>query len=120
MAASIDPNSEFVGAECVDSHRLDSLFKDSGPSLIKIDTQGFEREVLAGAPIALSRAVGVLMELPIINFYENSWRVPDALDRMRDLGFVLCQIEPVGHHHADPMATIEFDCLFRRATERID
>ena len=49
MAASIDPNSEFVGASTCDFHRLDSLFKNSGPSLIKIDTQGFEREVLAGA-----------------------------------------------------------------------
>jgi FkbM family methyltransferase len=119
-APSIDPNSEIVGAECVDSRRLDSLIRDSGPSLIRIDTQGFEREVLAGASVALSRVVGVLMELPIINIYEDHWYLPEALDYMRNLGFLLCQMEPVGHHHLDPMATIEFDCLFRRATEGID
>jgi hypothetical protein len=39
---------------------------------------------------------------------------------MGELGFVPCQIDPVNHHQADRMATIEFDCLFRREADGID
>jgi FkbM family methyltransferase len=43
-AASIDPESEIIGRELVQCWTLDS-FESKAPALIKIDTQGFEREV---------------------------------------------------------------------------
>ncbi len=55
---------------------LDELAASQGPTLIKIDTQGFEREVLKGATRALSQAAGVFMELPI-----------HQADRMADIEF---------------------------------
>jgi FkbM family methyltransferase len=122
-AASIDPQSGTIGREKVICRTLDEMVGggDKAPvSLIKIDTQGFEREVLKGARLALSQSAGVLMELPIIHAYEGSWSFPEAVEYMDDLGFLPCQIDPVNYHHADPMAAVEFDCLFRRRNDRID
>jgi hypothetical protein len=60
------------------------------------------------------------MELPIVDVYDRSWPFSDAVTHMDELGFMPCQIDPVGHHHADPMAAVEFDCLFRRKASGID
>jgi FkbM family methyltransferase len=118
-APSIDPQSKIVGRERVECRTLDS-FNVSVPCIIKIDTQGFEREVLKGASATLERTVGVLMELPIVDVYKGSWSFSEAIQTMGGLGFVPCQIDPVNHHHQDAMAAIEFDCLFRRKTQEID
>jgi FkbM family methyltransferase len=120
-ASSIDPASGIVGREKVACKTLDELATPSqAPTLIKIDTQGFEREVLKGATRALSQAAGVFMELPIIDVYDGSWSFLEGIKTMDELGFAPCQIDPVNHHQADRMATIEFDCLFRRKNDVID
>jgi FkbM family methyltransferase len=46
-----------------------------GKILIKIDTQGFERQVIEGGSKTVARSKGVLMEVPIIALYNNSWRL---------------------------------------------
>jgi FkbM family methyltransferase len=119
-AASVDPESGIVGREKVACKTLDEVAASQGPTLIKIDTQGFEREVLKGATRALSQAAGVFMELPIIGLYDGSWSFLEAIKTMGELGFVPCQIDPVNHHQADRMAAVEFDCLFRRKADGID
>jgi FkbM family methyltransferase len=85
----------------------------SGRMLIKIDTQGYERQVIAGGRQTLSRALGVLMELPIIHVYEGEWQFHEALRFMADTGFVPAQIQPVNYHGEDNVSAVEFDCLFR-------
>lgn len=119
-ASSIDPESGIVAREKIACRMLDEIALPEGVSLIKIDTQGFEREVLKGATRALSQAAGVFMELPIIDVYDGSWSFLEAIRTMGELGFVPCQIDPVNHHHADRMAAVEFDCLFRRKDNAID
>jgi FkbM family methyltransferase len=113
-----DPDSEIVDSEEVPVETLDSMTL-GGPSatFLKIDTQGFEREVLDGAAQLLKSTTGVLLELPIIHLYESSWTMPAALEYMRERGFVLCQVEQNNHHPDDPMATFEFDCVFRRVSD---
>jgi FkbM family methyltransferase len=119
-AARIDPESSFGHVETVDAFTLDDIVVGDESYLIKIDTQGFEQEILAGGKRSVTGAAGILMELPVINLYENVWTLHEAVAHMRELGFVLCQIEPVGYHPLDPMAVIEFDCLFRRHRHGID
>lgn len=120
-ASTIDPDSSFAGSETVEVKTLDELVKPNGGAyFIKIDTQGFEREVLDGGKTAVAGAVGLLMELPIINTYDDTWTFHEAVGHMRGLGFIPCQIDPVGHHQADPMAVIDFDCLFRQKATGVD
>ncbi len=83
--------------------------------MLKIDTQGFEREVLEGAQKTLSLVKGVLLELPIVNFYEGTWSFSEALDYMVARGWLLAQVEPVGYDPQDGVSAVELDCLFRRS-----
>jgi FkbM family methyltransferase len=96
-ALSLKNNSqEFHGGivadrvESVPMWTLDHIAtKYDGNILIKIDTQGFERQVIEGGGKTLARSKGVLMELPIIALYNNLWRLSEAIEYMDGVGFVL-------------------------------
>jgi FkbM family methyltransferase len=87
---------------------------------LKIDTQGFERQVLLGAKKTLPTLKGVQMELPVIHLYAGVWGLADAISFMSEQGFVVAQMNPVNCHHLDPVSWVETDCLFRRVDPRID
>ena len=84
--------------------------------LLKIDTQGYEKEVIEGAKQTISRVADILMELPVIHTYKFEWHFHEALKYMFELGFVPAQIQAVGYHSVDNVSAVEFDCLFRRVT----
>ena len=92
----------------------------SANTLLKIDTQGFEKQVLMGGKKALGNISGVLMELPIIHLYEGNWQFHEAVEFMADAGFVPAQIHPVNFHWIDKVSLVEVDCLFRPRDERLD
>jgi FkbM family methyltransferase len=94
--------------------------KCDGKILIKIDTQGFERQVIEGGSKTVARSKGVLMEVPIIALYNNSWRLSEAIEYMDGIGFVPTQIDPVNYHPMDRQALVEIDCLFRPRDQRLD
>ena len=81
--------------------------------LLKIDTQGYERQVIEGAGQTIPQMAAILMELPVIHTYKGEWHLHDALKYMFDLGFVPAQIQAVGYHNSDTVSAVEFDCLFR-------
>jgi FkbM family methyltransferase len=85
--------------------------------LLKIDTQGYERQVLEGGRQSLARMSGILMELPVIRTYAGEWAFDEALKYMADAGFVPAQMQPVGFHTKDKVSAVEFDCLFRPRSE---
>lgn len=86
----------------------------NGNLLLKIDTQGYEPQVLEGGKRILARSLGVLMELPAIHVYRGEWKLQEALEYMENAGFVLAQAQAVGYHGRDAAAAVDFDCLFRR------
>jgi FkbM family methyltransferase len=85
----------------------------AGKTLLKIDTQGYERQVIEGGRQTVPQMLGILMELPIIRVYEGEWQFHEALKFMADAGFVPAQIQPVNYHGVDNVSAVEFDCLFR-------
>lgn len=85
----------------------------SGKILLKIDTQGYEKQVIDGGQQTLQRSLGILMELPIIHVYKGEWQFHEAIEFMAGLGFVPAQIQPVGYHGKDKVSAVDFDCLFR-------
>ena len=120
-AVQHEPDAAVTHAEPIHVRRLDEIGLDlTGNVLLKIDTQGYERQVLEGAEGVLPRMKGVLMELPLINLYEGNWSLPDAVIFMAASGFVPAQIHPVSYHALDPVSVIEVDCLFRPRDDRLD
>jgi FkbM family methyltransferase len=84
-----------------------------GKILLKVDTQGYERQVIEGGRQTLPRLAGIMLELPIIHAYEGVWQFHEAIKFLDDAGFVPAQITPVGYHTVDKVSAVEFDCLFR-------
>ncbi len=85
----------------------------NGGIFLKVDTQGYERQVLEGGSNTLPKVLGLMLELPVIRIYEGQWQFQEALNLMFSIGFVPAQIQPVGYHGADKVSATEFDCLFR-------
>jgi FkbM family methyltransferase len=107
--------------ELIEVRKLDDVFpKPSGNTLLKIDTQGYERQVLEGGRSLLPKLKGVLMELPIVHLYQGTWQFHEAIAFMADAGFVPAQIHPVNFHSTDRVSLIEVDCLFRPRDPRMD
>jgi hypothetical protein len=60
---------------------------------LKIDTQGFEWQVLDGALLTLSNINGILLEVSLLEIYKGQklWR--DLVDRLENCGFTVWSIE---------------------------
>ena len=87
---------------------------------LKVDTQGYERQVLAGAGRTLQRTVALQIELPLAHLYEGVWRFHEAIACLDALGFVPAQFRTVAVSRDIPACALEVDCLFRRRDENWD
>lgn len=69
------PQSAYIGRERVPLITVDSMAQDylvgSHATLLEIDTQGYEWQVLDGAITSLPKVRGVLMELSLLPLYEG-------------------------------------------------
>lgn len=115
--SSAAPGSSFVGRERVPIARLDSLadlyLTPETKLFIKIDTQGFEWQVLDGAPETLQKARGVLCELSLVLLYDGQrlWR--DIVDRLDDEGFMLWALQ-TGFTDPRTGQSLQMDGIFLR------
>jgi FkbM family methyltransferase len=115
-AQKFDTNASVVRQEEISVARLDDLFQPflNRTVFLKIDTQGYERNVLEGGLLALQHIIGIQMELPVVHLYENTWSLSDALGYMQERGFVLSQVTPVNWLKDDLVSLVEIDAVFRR------
>jgi len=90
------PESAYVGSEEIEVRRRDGvrhLFLQAATApFLKIDTQGYENQVLAGASTLLPRQQGVQLELSPQELYDDQvmWRELIATLRAQ-------RIRPLGH-----------------------
>jgi FkbM family methyltransferase len=94
-----DPNWLSVVRQVeVETAPLDELISDTSQvSLLKIDVQGSEREVLAGAGQILSRVQAVLIELLFTPHYEGEASFGELDASLREAGFALHRLGAAGH-----------------------
>lgn len=79
---------------------------------LKLDTQGFDLEVLKGAEPVLDRVHALQSEVSIKPIYDNMPAYAEAIAAYQAHGFELAGLYPV---HADKQgAVIEFDCVMIR------
>lgn len=111
------PDSAPIGVNLAQIIRLDALIDQwrdhDGNIYLKIDTQGFEREVLIGAPETLSLVTAVQLELSIIELYEGQALFDYFFDFFQRNGFHLYQLIP---GFLDPRTgqLLQFDAVFIR------
>jgi FkbM family methyltransferase len=87
---------------------------------LKVDTQGYEQQILAGATNTLSKLTGVQLELPVVRLYEGIWHLDEAIHFMRTAGFVPAQINAGNYHLSDTSSVLEVDCIFRKFDASVD
>lgn len=96
--AEAAPQSRYIGAECVPISRLDSItnktIKNAKSILLKIDTQGYEMQVLLGAEHLLERVVGLQLELSLVPLYAGQALYRDIIDWLAERDFSLWSVIP--------------------------
>lgn len=102
-------------AESVKIRTLDDVLEEQGIDCkvrgvyLKLDTQGFDLEVLKGATKSLQDIRALQTEASIRPIYEGMPNYLKILDHLSQTGFDVSGIFPVLHD--DAMRLIEFDCV---------
>lgn len=93
------PQSAYQRTEQVQVLRLDTIYDDHvGPDdrvFVKLDVQGYERLVLAGAQRSLPRLCGMQIEMSLVPLYQGEANYLDLIAEMTRHGFQLMSVEPV-------------------------
>lgn len=104
------------GLEKVPVTTIDDVFDDAvyGASAVflKVDTQGFDLEVIRGAAASLPRIPVIQVELALQRSYEGQPGYLDVLAELANLGFAPAQLAPTfGDSHG---RIVECDCVLVR------
>lgn len=110
------PSIEYVAEETVAVARLDDVAAEVVASaerpFLKIDTQGFERNVLAGGPETVERCVGLQLELSFVPLYDGGMLIDEAIGWAYANGFHLVGIEQ--GYSAPTGEILQIDGVFTR------
>jgi hypothetical protein len=83
---------------------------------LKMDTQGFDRVVLAGAGAKLKDVLGLQTELAARPIYKGlTTGLTESISALEGLGFTLSGFYPVSFDGTDKVRVVEFDCLMWRS-----
>lgn len=92
--AAHNTKSSIVKKEMLPIHRLDTIISQYVPDwesrniLLKVDTQGYEQQVLNGAQAVLAKARGIKIEIPVYKIYQQAQLdFYGTLDLVREEGF---------------------------------
>ena len=107
--------------ERVPVRRLDGVFDDevqevSEPRVfLKVDTQGYDREVIRGVGDRINAIVAIQVEMSVHPIYEQTTNsYTDFLYELQSLGFMTSAMFPVTYA-ADGVTLLEFDCVLCRS-----
>jgi FkbM family methyltransferase len=94
-------------------HRLQAKYGFKRPFL-KMDTQGYDVEIVSHAGPALSEFLGLQSELAVKKLYKNSMDFKKAIEVYESLGFELSAFVPNNGGHFPEL--LETDCIMIRKT----
>ena len=80
---------------------------------LKLDTQGFDLRVVAGAGARMAEMRALQTEIAQQHYYEGMVQFGEALDRFRNLGYSITGMYPIARK-LDGLQIIEFDCVMVR------
>jgi len=109
----------------VEVKRLDTIFEsllagiDTPKVFIKIDTQGYDVEVVKGAGAYIHDIYGIQSEISVKPIYEKMPHYLDALRYYESFGFQLVNLFSAFHNKKHGQI-IEYDCLMARLNRICD
>ena len=88
-----ETNSIYIGKEKTPISTLDSVaniyLDELSNCFLKVDTQGYEWQVLDGASSILKKSKGIICELSLVSLYDNQHLWIDIIQRLEKEGFIL-------------------------------
>jgi FkbM family methyltransferase len=118
LLRQVSPSSAVARKETVPLCRLDEV---AGPYLrpddrvfLKIDAQGYDAEVLAGARGLIDRLTGIQLEMALVPLYEGERGFRGLLDDLAALGFEPWLFLP-GYFERKLARQLQVDGVFMRA-----
>ena len=117
---SAAPTSSYVGTETISVATLDDALAGYAPSecyMLKMDVQGFEAEVLRGAPRTLHRTAVIYAEMSLQPLYEGEPVFTDLSRDIMALGYRCVGLQP-GYTDASNREMLQVDGVFVRNTDR--
>lgn len=91
------PGSTYVAKEEIEIRSMDSVFKSffrpDDTAMLKIDTQGYEKQVLDGAKDSLKHISLIQLEMSMVPLYENEMLFMDMVKYLETLGYSLYSLE---------------------------
>jgi FkbM family methyltransferase len=115
---SAAPASRYLHKEKVPLRRLDDVLSPSDRALgifLKLDVQGYESEVLAGATGLLPQTLAIQLEMSLLPLYKGEVLMPQMSASLAAQGFELWDLEPA---FRDPATgrLLQIDSIFTRST----
>lgn len=114
----IAPHSRYVGTEDVEMLTLDQVLKDDfpqgAPFGLKMDVQGYEREVLEGLDAERGRVALIYTELSLMPLYAGEAKLTEIIDGLAVDGFRCVSLTP---NFVDPNTyeVLDVNALFVRS-----
>lgn len=97
--ADAPAGANMVHKQEVEVRRLDAIFDElslpGSRQFLKVDAQGYEKNILEGASGCLRAIVGIQLEMSLQRAYADEVLFPEMLGLMEDLGFVLMSLDPI-------------------------
>jgi FkbM family methyltransferase len=106
--------------EEIEIRRLDAVMDEAMDGVanprpfLKMDTQGFDLEVFAGAGDRIADFVGMQSEVAVLRLYEGSPTMSQAIAAYEAGGFEITGMYPVSREKTTGRV-VEFDCVMMRA-----
>ena len=111
------PRSRYVSQEPVRLCRLDDIFNDirgdAAHTWLKLDVQGFEDKVLAGAEVSLASISMIQMELSLTPLYLGQRTFLPLCDYLQERHFELVGVE-AGFQERETGVLLQLDGIFRK------
>ena len=109
------PDTEYIDRITVPIRRLDELLRnelhESDILLVKIDTQGFEKQVIEGCHDIMHRIIGFQLEMSLAPMYEGELPAHEMISWMKSLGYNLLSVES-GHYDYKTGEILQLEGVF--------
>jgi FkbM family methyltransferase len=116
--ASYFPDAHTVALETAPMYLLDqvapSYLKRGLSPFLKIDVQGYEEQVLAGACETIPKLLGLQVELSLVRMYEGQKLFTEMLTEIEKAGFDLYFLMPASR--LENGRWLQADCVFFRSS----
>ena len=111
------PDSKFISEQPIEEKKLEDILNDfdfkNKNLFLKIDTQGYEFQILKGAEKILKEFKGILVEVSLVELYEDQKNWLEIVEFIQSHGFKLWSVDR-GFTNKKNGQTLQMDlCFFK-------